>query len=202
MKSLSKSGNPKKDQGATSASLNKENTSIPQVSTGGEDVYDQQQGVKPVDTSKMVAEKNYYHKPIADVDKRSSTYPSHQPFKSREESGVVSGFVDKERADLKNTSVSSTSHKLYTSSFSHNEVDTEEKVQKVSPPRRKAPRDDKPDKLLRKEGTSFDQSNAPYQQQTTAYTNNVSHGQLETEPPLDGNNNETLEVGYIYGTFL
>ncbi|KAK1380245.1 hypothetical protein POM88_026989 [Heracleum sosnowskyi] len=194
VKSLSKSGNPKKDQGATSASLlNKENTSIPQVSTGGEDVYDQQQEVKPVDTSRKVAEKNCYHKPIADVDKRSSTYPSHQPFKSQEESGVVSGYVDKERADLKNTSVSSTSHKLYTSSSSHHEVDTEEKVQKVSPPRRKASRDDKPDKLLRKDGTSFDQSNVPYQQQNTAYTNNVTHGQLETEPPLDGNNNETLE---------
>lgn len=202
MKSLSKSGNPKKDQGATSASLNKENPSIPQVSTGGEDVYDQQQEVKPVDTSRKVAEKNYYHKPITDVDKRSSTYPSHQSFKSREESGVVSGFVDRERADLKNTSVSSTSQKLYTSSLSHNEVDTEEKVQKVSPPRRKASRDDKPDKLLRKDGASFGQSNAPYQQQNTAYTNNVTHGQLETEPPLDGNNNEILVVSYIYRTFL
>ncbi|WOH12995.1 hypothetical protein DCAR_0832504 [Daucus carota subsp. sativus] len=193
VKSLSKSGNPKKDQGATPVSLlNKENTSIPQVSTGGEDVYDQEQEVKAVDTSRRVAEKNY-QKPIADIDKQSTTFPSHQSFKSREESGVVSSFVDKERADLKNTSVGSTSHKLYSASSSHNAVDTEEKVQKVSPPRRKTFRDDKPDKLLRKDGTGFDQSNTPYQQKNTTHTNNITHEQLETEAPLNGNNNEILE---------
>ncbi|KAL1806675.1 hypothetical protein ACET3Z_029743 [Daucus carota] len=194
VKSLSKSGNPKKDQSATPVSLlNKENTSIPQVSTGGEDVYDQEQEVKAVDTSRRVAEKNYYQKPIADIDKQSTTFPSHQSFKSREESGVVSSFVDKERADLKNRSVGSTIHKLYSATSSHNAVDTEEKVQKVSPPRRKTFRDDKPDKLLRKDGTGFDQSNTPNQQQNTTHTNNITHGQLETEAPLDGNNNEILE---------
>ena len=86
---------------------------------------------------------------------------------------------------------------------SHIAVDTEEKVQKVSPPRRKTFRDDKPDKLLRKDGTGFDQSNTPNQQQNTTHTNNITHGQLETEAPLDGNNNEILEVGYkLNWTFL
>lgn len=164
-------------------------------------MYDQQQQVKAVDTSRRVTDKNYYHKSIADLDKRSSAFPSNQSLKNREESGVVSGFVDKERTDLKNPSIGSTSHKLYSSSSSHNAVDTTEKVQKVSPPRRKTFRDDKPDKLI-KDGTSFDQSNAPYQQQNTAYTNNVRHGQLESEPSLDGNNNEIHEVGYNYRTFL
>lgn len=206
VKSLSKTGNSKKDQVASSLSLiNKESSSLVPgpVLTDGDDVYEQQQDVKVADTSRRDVEKET----TADIDKQSSSFPSNYSLNIREESGMISGHMDKERVDVKNTFGGSTSQKMY-SSFSQNSVDTEEKVQKVSPPRGKAYRDDKSEKLgnwLKKDGTSSDQSTTTYKQQNTSNskTDNMGSRQHELEPPpRDGNINEILEVGYNVGLFI
>uniref|UniRef100_A0A5B7AI30 Kinesin-like protein n=1 Tax=Davidia involucrata TaxID=16924 RepID=A0A5B7AI30_DAVIN len=203
VKSLSKSGNVKKDQVSSSLPpFNKESSSVssfPVSADVEEDVYEQHQEVKVVDTGRRVVEKENPSYNPADFDKQPSSFPSNYPINGREESGVISGSMERERVDMKMTFGGSTSQKTYSSSYSQISVDAEEKVQKVSPPRRKAYRDEKSEKLgnwLKKDGGGSDLSTTSYKQQSTSNsnTNNVGSRQYEPEPPPhDGNINEILE---------
>ncbi|KAA8548935.1 hypothetical protein F0562_000619 [Nyssa sinensis] len=200
VKSLSKSGNPKRDQVLPS---NKESSSVSSfpVSADVEDVYEQHQEVKVADTARRVVEKENPSYNPADFDKQPSSFPSNYLLNGREESGVTSGIMERERIDMKNSYAGSASQKMYSSSYSQNSVDTEEKVQKVSPPRRKPYRDEKSEKVgnwLKKDGSGSDIPTISYKQQNTSNSNsnsnNVGSKQYEPEPPpLDGNINEILE---------
>lgn len=214
VKSLSKSSNTKKDQVVSSLPpSNKDSisaSSIP-VPADVEDDYEQYQEVKVVDTGRRVAEKEY-----ESYKQTSSNYY----FNSREDSGVTSGPVERERVDKPNFGFSTsqktqtgpaerervdkpnfgfpTSQKTQTSSYLQNSVDTEEKVQKVSPPRRKL-RDEKLGNWLKNDGAGSDLSTTGYKQQNMSNfaSNSLGSRPYEPEPPSpDGNINEILEVGY------
>ncbi|KAF8401476.1 hypothetical protein HHK36_012415 [Tetracentron sinense] len=200
VKSLSKSGNAKKDQasglvlptikGSSSA------PSLP-VLIEAEDIYDQQ--VDVADLSRRVVEKEKLsYKSTADIDRQPSSLPSNYPINGREEGGVASGSLDRERerVDMKNIFGGFKSHKLYTSSTAQNLNDTveEEKVQKVSPNRRKAFREEKSEKQgnwPKKDSGGSDLSTS-YRQQNT-FDNNLGSRQYKPEPPHDGDMNAVLE---------
>ena len=78
--------------------------------------------------------------------------------------------------------------------YSKNSVDTEERVQKVSPPRRKVTKDEKSERLgnwLKKGG--LDLSTASSKQQCTGVYNASNAGSRQSEPELpDGNINAIL----------
>ncbi|KAL5852397.1 hypothetical protein ACOSQ3_007515 [Xanthoceras sorbifolium] len=202
VKSLSKSGNTKKDQGVNSLpSISKDATSASSapISADVEDVYEPQQEVKLVDMSRIVVEKDTLsYNPTVDYDKQPSSFSSSFPFNGREESAVASGSMDRERFEINNSYGGPTSQKM-NSLYSQNSVDTEEKVQKVSPPRRKGSRDtEKSEKWgnwLKKDagGADFSTNNSRQQNTSSYSTNNVGSRQYEAEPPLDGNINALLE---------
>lgn len=182
VKSLSKSGNSKKDQVPSSLPLPvKEVPSSTSISSDVDDVYEPRQEVKFVDAVRRVIEK----------EKLSHSQTSDF-YSGRDESRPPSAAMDKERSDMKTTFVGSTSQKMYSSSLPSNLADTEEKVQKVSPPRRKY---EKPVTLIKKVGSGSDLSNNYKQQNTSSSNSNsvVGSKQYEPESPSDGNFNEILE---------
>ncbi|XP_041000877.1 kinesin-like protein KIN-13A [Juglans microcarpa x Juglans regia] len=202
VKSLSRSGNARKDQAINSLPpINKDvssASSLP-VSVDSDDVYDQWQEVKVPDVGRRVVEKeNASYNPTVDYsNKQSSSVSSSYPLNGREEKGVASGSMDRERYEMKNSYGDSTIQKS-NSSYSQNSEDTEEKVQKVSPPRRKVSREEKSEKLgnwLRKDLNGSDLSTAKTKQQNTVTysSNNVGPRQYEPEPLPDGNINAILE---------
>ncbi|XP_022721932.1 kinesin-like protein KIN-13A [Durio zibethinus] len=197
VKSLSKSGNPKKDQAVNSLPpSNKDASSASSLSATAdvEDVYERQQEVKVVDTTRRVVEKDVY---TVDFDKQPSTFSSSYSFNGREEVGMASGPTDRERFEVTNSYGGSTSQRSY-SSNSQNSADTEEKVQKVSPPRRKVTRVEnfgKMGNLTKKDGGGSDSSTTNSRQANAVNynTNNVGHRQYDPEPSTDGNINAILE---------
>lgn len=208
MKSLSKSGNTKKDQGLSSLPpLGKESSSVPSSSllADTEDVNDQPQESKVMDTNKRVADKeSSLCYPSNEVNKPSNL-PSNYAFSSRDESAVTSNGLEKEKEklDIKNTFVGSTTHKMHSAQSSENLADMEEKVQKVSPPRRKAYKEEKPEKIAnwatRKDIANSDLSATSHKQQTisTSNSNHVGSRRYEAAEPLprEDSINEILEVG-------
>ncbi|KAA3455680.1 kinesin-13A-like [Gossypium australe] len=225
VKSLSKSGNPKKEQAVNSFQpSNKDASSASSLLPTAvvEDIYERQPEVKVVDTGRRVAEKDVY---TTDFDKQPSTFSSGYPFNGREESGKASGPTDRERFEVNSNYGGSSSQRVY-SSNSQNSADTEEKVPKVSPPRRKATREEKLEKTrnwAKKDGGGSD-SSASNSRQVNAVNNNetntIGHRQYDPEEKQektrnwakkDGgsdfsasnlrqvnavNNNETNTVGY------
>ncbi|MBA0856639.1 hypothetical protein Goshw_001107 [Gossypium schwendimanii] len=225
VKSLSKSGNPKKEQAVNSFQpSNKDASSASSLLLTAvvEDIYERQPEVKVVDTGRRVAEKDVY---TTDIDKQPSTFSSGYPFNGREESGKASGPTDRERFEVNSNYGGSSSQRVY-SSNSQNSADTEEKVPKVSPPRRKASREEKLEKSrnwAKKDGGGSD-SSASNSRQVNAVNNNetntIGHRQYDPEEKQektrnwakkDGgsdfsasnlrqvnavNNNETNTVGY------
>ena len=142
VKSLSKSGNPRKDALPICVpQTNKDvsSTSTLPVSVGAEDFIDQRQE-KPMDMGRKPHEKEktmYSSVPIADkqLPSISSIYLSN----GREEKGMTYPSMERERFEMKNSYNDSSSQKINSSS----QNDTDEKVQKVSPPRRKGSKDEK-----------------------------------------------------------
>lgn len=199
VKSLSKSGNAKKDQGpASKESLSAAASSVP---VDPEDLNDQNQEVKTADTGGRVAEKAYNSS--TDFDGRPYSLPApNYTFNGRDENGATSGYMDKEKADTKNNFGGSTGLR---SSFSvQNSSDTleDEKVQKVSPPRRKVTREEKPEKQSNwsKKDVGSNMTTTSYKQQNMydSNFNNVAAKPYESEPPShDGEINAVLEVGSI-----
>ncbi|GMN62401.1 hypothetical protein TIFTF001_031476 [Ficus carica] len=198
VKSLSKSGNPKKDQAANLPPTNKDVSSASSqlVSAGAEDVYEQRQEVKVADTGRRVVEKdNSSHNSTADVDKHAGSLLPSYPLNGREEKGMASSAVDRERFEMKSSYADSNSQKIY--SYSQNSVDTEDKVQKVSPPRRKVSKEEKLEKFgnwLKKDTGGSDTSTTSSRQHTTSNYNPTNAGSRQYEPESpDGNINAILE---------
>ncbi|OWM74078.1 hypothetical protein CDL15_Pgr008389 [Punica granatum] len=199
VKSLSKSGNARKDQGGSnkdtlSASVSATSPDIDPVS----DLVEEVKGVD-IGSRRAVEKDNMSYSSASDYDKPMSTLPSSYPSNGRLESvGAASVSMDRERFEAKSSYGSSTSVKLNTSSYSQNSVDIEEKVQKVSPPRRKGVRDEKPEKpgsWMKKDGGSSDLSTSSVQQQNAGnYSNPSGAGPRQYESELtDGDFNEILE---------
>ncbi|XP_043710902.1 kinesin-like protein KIN-13A [Telopea speciosissima] len=200
VKSLSKGGNAKKDQGAGSllpASKESYSASSLAVPVEPEDSYSQTQEMKMVDMRKKVSEReNFSYNSVTDLE-RESSLPSNYPLSGREESGVVSSSLDRERPNSKSSIGGSTSQKPYSSAQTSNDM-LEERVQKVSPPRRKVFREEKSDKQgnwPKKDNGGYDLSSS-YKPQPTydSNLNNIASRRYEAEPHCqDGDINAILE---------
>ncbi|WCJ23488.1 P-loop containing nucleoside triphosphate hydrolases superfamily protein [Euphorbia peplus] len=175
VKSLSKSGNPKKDQTVNSlppTTKDVSSTSSLPVSSDVDDVYEQPEA-KAVETGRRAVEKETFsYNSTSDHEKQSSSLTSSHHLNGREQSGPSSS-MDREKSEINNSHSGSTSHKV-SSLYSQNSADAEEKVQKVSPPRRKGSREEKSEKLgnwLKKDSNipEFSSTNSR-QQNTSNYT--------------------------------
>lgn len=202
VKSLSKSGNTKKDQGLSSLPpLGKESSSVPSSSLPADtgDVNDQPQEYKVMDTNKRVADKeSSLCYPSNEVNKPPTNLTSNYAFSSWDESAVTPNGLEKEKEklDMKNTFVGSTTQKTPSAQSTENLADTEEKVQKVSPPRRKAYKEEKPERATRKDIANSDLSTTNHKQQHTSNSNTNHVGSRRCEPealPREDSINEILE---------
>ncbi|CAD6272820.1 unnamed protein product [Miscanthus lutarioriparius] len=145
VKSLSKGGNTRKEQstGPTTTS-SRESSSAPSypLPAEAEEVPSQIQDKRPVDTYRKGIE-NFVSNASAEPDRNSfSMIPSYSN-RGREENGAASGN-DRERYDLKSSQTAYTSKAQLVQNSANTQE--EEKVTKVSPPRRKASREDKSDR--------------------------------------------------------
>ncbi|KAJ6722094.1 KINESIN-LIKE PROTEIN [Salix viminalis] len=130
VKSLSKSGNARKDQAASSLlPTNKDasSTSSLPVSVDVDDVY-QQQEVKVMGRRVVEKETSSYN-PTVDNNKQPSSFPSGFSLNKREENGLSSGMADRERFEGSSSFGSLASQKV-NSSYTQHSADTEEKVPK------------------------------------------------------------------------
>ncbi|KAM0984929.1 hypothetical protein ACFX13_012474 [Malus domestica] len=198
VKSLSKGGNARKDQAINSLPPANRDVSLASstlVSSEVEDVREQHQEVKVADTGRRAVEKESfsYIPPTPEFDKQPAKSSSSNPINVREESGVPSGSMDRERFEMNNSYGDNYSQKL--PNYSKNSVDTEERVQKVSPPRRKVTKDEKSERLgnwPKKVGS--DLSTTSSKQQSTGIYNASNAGSRQSEPEVpDGNINAILE---------
>ncbi|KAI3855185.1 hypothetical protein MKW92_036365 [Papaver armeniacum] len=229
VKSLSKSGNSKKDQAAGSAALtNRESSSVPSLPLPSEVDYEPNQDVKVAGTGRRVVEREsssysaipeYGKQPSSDPTnnpfngreqpsslpstylyngrEQPSSLPSY-PFNGREDGGVASSFLERERTNMKNTYGGPSGQRLYSPAQNSNNSLEEEKVQKVSPPRRKVYKEEKSERqgnLSRKDVSGLDSSSTGNKQQNASDSNSNSAGsrQRDSENPRDGDINAILE---------
>ncbi|KAG5236048.1 kinesin motor family protein [Salix suchowensis] len=198
VKSLSKSGNARKDQAASSLlPTNKDasSTSSLPVSVDVDDVY-QQQEVKVMGRRVVEKETSSYNPTTVDYNKQPSSFPSGFSLNEREENGLSSGMADRERFEGSSSFGSLASQKV-NSSYTQHSADTEEKVPKVSPPRRKISREEKSEKngnWLKKDGSGSDPPTTNSKQQNTGNysASNTGSRQYEPDSPV-GNINAILE---------
>lgn len=186
VKSLSKSGNPRKDQvpNAVPQTNNKEvsSTSSFPASAGAEDFNDQRQE-KTMDMGRKFVEKenSLHSSAAASVDKQPVSYSSNYLSNGRDEKGFPSASVDRERYEVKNSHGDSTSQKMN----SYSQSDTDEKVQKVSPPRRKGYKDEKserPANWMKKDANGSDLFTTSSKQQSTGNYGTVSKDEKSERP--------------------
>ncbi|XP_039025063.1 kinesin-like protein KIN-13A [Hibiscus syriacus] len=196
VKSLSRSANSKKDQSVNSLPPSYKDASPASAASDVEDAYEKPQEVKVVDVGPRLVDKNVYN---LDFDNRlPSTFSSSQPFNRREESGTGSGPTDKERFEASNSYGGSTIQRTY-SSTSQTSVDTEEKVQKVSPPRRKSTREENSEIMgnwIKNDGGGSDLSATNSRQANAVNYNRTSSFGIRPynpEPRTDGSINSVLE---------
>ncbi|KAK8682096.1 hypothetical protein V6N13_054493 [Hibiscus sabdariffa] len=188
VKSLSKSCNPKKDPAVNSLPPSNKDASF-SATSDVEDVYEQPQEVKVVDPGRRIIEKDVC---TVDFDKQPSAFSPSRPLGRRGESGTGSGTIDGERFEGSNSYGGSACQRTYSLS-SQSSLDTEERVQKVSPPRRKATREENSEKMenwVKNDGGGSDLSATNSRQANSVNyngTNNVGHRQYDTEPPTDKN---------------
>ncbi|XP_058094019.1 kinesin-like protein KIN-13A isoform X2 [Magnolia sinica] len=130
VKSLSKSGNAKKDP-VLSPTASKESSSASLLPVSGrlEDPFDQNQEVKVADPSQRVVE-NFSYNSTADFDRHSSSFPANYPFNGREESGATSSSLGREMVDVKNGFGGSISNKPFSYAQNSYDIAEDEKVQK------------------------------------------------------------------------
>ncbi|KAJ6800175.1 kinesin-like protein KIN-13A [Iris pallida] len=188
VKSLSKSGNSKKDQAAGSLLPSaKESSSLASFpfSVEQEDIIEQTQEVKPVETSRRNTQIPSYNSTL-EPDRGSSRMMSNYAYNGREESATTFSSLDKERVNMKNSYSNSSSHRLYSSSQNSYNMQDEEKVPTVSPPRRKVPREDRAEKQSswsRKDDGSEGLPTNHKQHQSLDSTLNITSRQHEQEDP-------------------
>ncbi|KAK7264647.1 hypothetical protein RJT34_32256 [Clitoria ternatea] len=183
VKSLSKSGNPRKDQPPNPVpQANKEvlSTSSLPASVGTEDFNGQRQEVKTMEIGRRVEKENSLYSSATDVDKQPSNFSSGYLFNGREEKSLASASIDRERFEVKNSYCDSTNQKM--NSFSQNDVD--EKVQKVSPPGRKGSKEEKSDRSanwLKRDANGSDHFTTSSKQQSTGTYNSVTTGSRQSD---------------------
>ncbi|KAL6548253.1 Kinesin-like protein KIN-13A [Orobanche gracilis] len=194
VKSLSKTGNPRKDQASSLPPIAKESSSAPTLSATTEtteDIYEQLQVSKVVDTSRrqlVDKETSYFN------DEKLPSKFSSNSNNGREEAEVAAG--EKEMTlDVKNAFRVPPREKTFSMGYPQSSMDVEEKAEKVSPPRQKAFRDERFEKLSKKESDNLDVSPSSYRQRFVNNSNAASSGakQCEPEPSVDGRMNEILE---------
>ncbi|GKC49954.1 kinesin-like protein KIN-13A, partial [Tanacetum coccineum] len=211
VKSLSKSGNSKKDQVGGSQTTNKDSSSANMLySADGDDIYERQQEPKVVDTGKRsVQRESISYNATSDFEKQPPPSSSNYAFNNRDDSGQASG-LDKEKSDAKSAFSGSGNQKTYSMPGS---VDTEETVQKVSPPRRKTYREERSEKVSnwqkkdngdekpersgwsKRDGTNTDLPTVGNKQQGANIINASYMASKQSEPEQlhDENVNEILE---------
>ncbi|KAG6575068.1 Kinesin-like protein KIN-13A [Cucurbita argyrosperma subsp. argyrosperma] len=200
VKSLSKSGNAKKDPAVSSSQpITKDASSAPTIPipTEAEDINMLRQEVKLGELGRRVAEKESLSS--SNFDMPTTTLPSSNTFHARDEKSasvtVTSASFDKEPSEMRNTHSDPTGRKI--PMYSPNLNDTE-KVKKVSPPRRKSSREEKSEKLgswQKKDSGVPDPSTASSKQYGPGIsnTNDAGSKKSEPEPTPDGNINAILE---------
>ncbi|XP_013586628.1 PREDICTED: kinesin-13A-like isoform X3 [Brassica oleracea var. oleracea] len=134
VKSLSKSGNSKKD--LTANSMPPVNKDSLLGSNDVEDIFEPPQVVNVQETGRRVEKDNY----------TASGIDFRQPTNYREESGIPSISMDKSRSETNNAFGGSNSQRNHLSSYPQETSDREDKAKKVSPPRGKGLREEKPDR--------------------------------------------------------
>ncbi|KAH0728177.1 hypothetical protein KY284_004042 [Solanum tuberosum] len=204
VKSLSKSGNTKKDQNAGRIlPMMKEPSPAPTLvaSTEAEDDSEQPEELKASEVSRRMERESTSYNPSSERNQTSSFASTHT-FTGWEESGTNSAGLERDKFEMKNSYRVPAGQKMYPTPNMQSSADTEDKVQKVSPPRRKVSRDEKPEKPERQgNGSRIDVSSADslstsYKQQSTNSSNIKSIGTRQNElssPPRDNNINEILE---------
>ncbi|XP_073050337.1 kinesin-like protein KIN-13A [Primulina eburnea] len=199
VKSLSKGGNPRKDQASSLPPSVKESSSAPTLSLSAEteDIYEQRQESRAVGTSGRVLEKESLpYNFSTDDEKLPSSFSSKFTLNGHEESGDTAGSLKTERPDVKNTFKGSMSQKAHSVFYSQNSDDIEDKVQKVSPPRQKPYRDERPGHGPRKEGEDSDVPTSSYKQRQYINSSNITSTIAkpnESEQPTHESINEILE---------
>ena len=176
------------------------------ASNDAEDVFEPPQEYNAQETGRRVEKDSSYSTSGIEF-KQPTNYPSSYPVSFKEESGIPSISMDRGRSDTSNSfGGGSTSQRIQSSSYSQDASDQEEKVKKVSPTRRKVPREEKPERYLNlSKRDSISASDVPAtinfrQLNSTAASRNTSDGssrQYETitEPPSpDENISALLEV--------
>ena len=131
---------------------------------------------------KFVEKENSLHSSAAaSVDKQPVSYSSNYLSNGGEEKGFPSASVDRERYEVKNSHGDSTSQKMN----SYSQSDTDEKVQKVSPPRRKGYKDEKserPANWMKKDANGSDLFTTSSKQQSTGNYGTVSKDEKSERP--------------------
>ncbi|WMV31468.1 hypothetical protein MTR67_024853 [Solanum verrucosum] len=199
VKSLSKGGNNKNQSASVTTPTFKE-PSLPTTlaaSAEAEDAYEQPQESKVSEANRRVMEKETTSYNSANVfDKQPSRFSSNQTFNGQDDGGTNFGGMDRDRFEAKNSYGVPAGQRMQSTSNLQSSTDTEDKVQKVSPPRRKVSRDEKPEKpgkWSRKDASSSESSSMSYKQQN-ASIRSVGSGQNEpSSPPHDDNINELLQ---------
>ncbi|KAL9266538.1 Kinesin-like protein [Drosera capensis] len=203
VKSLSKTGNVKKDFLSSSGPLvNKDAQSMPSLhlTSDTEDVQDQFPDVRIANLNRRATGKETFSsKPTGDYDRQPTRFPSNKAASETDASSASLSSADKEAVETGPNFGGSTGQRMY-SSYASNLADVEEKAQKVSPPRGKvSSRDDRSEQLgnwLKKEGSGSDPPATSYKLQNTSNartSNNVSK-HYEPEPSLhDGSLDALLE---------
>ncbi|XP_074292267.1 kinesin-like protein KIN-13A [Silene latifolia] len=165
VKSLSKSGNTKKDTVLGSLPIvNKESSSVSSAQVDVEDVqeYFSEGGAVTANRRAVTNEKMSYN-PSSDFDKPNA----------RVVNGAASG-LEKQKVEIKRSYSGSTLEKKY-ASYSQSSADGDDSMDKVSPPRRKiSGRDERTEKLgtwLQKEGGGPDPSTMTQKSQITSSSN-------------------------------
>uniref|UniRef100_A0A7N0ZRK4 Kinesin-like protein n=1 Tax=Kalanchoe fedtschenkoi TaxID=63787 RepID=A0A7N0ZRK4_KALFE len=187
VKSLSKSGNSKKDQ-----------TTIPSLPTkdalptfvDSEDTSLKYPESKGLDWGRKSVEPGNSNSSAAEFDRHPQSYVSNQST-GREENSSVSYTMDRERTEMRSNFVGP----KYVSSSSHNSIVTEDPVPLVSPPRRKSSREDKseiPGNWSKKDNGISDASTTSSQRQNLSNFNMNSLNK-ESVPLSDGSINAILE---------
>ncbi|CAA0817500.1 Kinesin-13A [Striga hermonthica] len=196
VKSLSKSGNPRKDQTNSLPPVVKEPSSFAptlSVTSESEDAYEQLQVSKVVDTSRRHAAKEV---PSFSDEKLPSSFSSNVRFSGREESEVTTGDEKERPLEVRNAFRAPRSQKTFSvGSYSKSSTDVEERVQKVSPSRQKAYRDEKIEDGKRDIDSLELMPPSNYKQRMVYNSSSSSTDakQCEPEPPPDGRLNEILE---------
>ncbi|CAN4105974.1 unnamed protein product [Withania somnifera] len=203
VKSLSKGGNTNKNQSASVTAPTIKESSLATIlaaSAEAEDAYEQPQESKVSEASRRPMEKETMSYNSTNVfDKQSSRFSSNHTSNGQDEGGANFGVMDRDRLEAKNNYGVSSGLRMQSTSNLQSSTDTEDKVQKVSPTRRKVYRDEKPEKpgkWSRKDVSSSDSSSMSYKQQNASIPNikSVGSGQNEpSSPPHDENINELLQ---------